>query len=329
MNNKIKNILLTLLLAVFLTAIIAAGCGSTQDTIAPDTGAQKIGFAVMPDDGVSVVTDRINAATTRLLVKVYLITDEDVLNAIAAAKERGVSDIRVMVEEHPYGTNNDKAVAFFKQHNIEWKYASPAFALTHEKSIVVDDNALIMTSNMTYGAFNDNREFIVIQNDSGDVAEVVNCFNCDWNRTEFTPVQKNLVWSPVNSREKINSVINSAQKELEIYAEEVNDTQQVGLLVSRAKSGLKIRLLTTASSDGTDQLVKGGVQVRFVKSPYIHAKAFITDYDIAFTGSENISTSSLEKNRELGILIADKEVIARLKATFEKDWAISTETPEQ
>ncbi len=325
MNQKSKIMFLTLILAVF----ILTGCGSTQDSIAPDTGAQNIGFAVMPDDGVSVVTDRINAATTRLLVKVYLITDEDILNAIAGAKERGVPDLRVMVEEKPYGTNNDKAIAFFKEHNIEWKYASPAFALTHEKSIVADDNALIMTSNMTYGAFNDNREFIVIQNDSGDVTEVVNCFNCDWNRTEFTPVRKNLVWSPVNSREKINSVINSALKELDIYAEEVNDTQQIGLLVSRAKNGLKIRLLTTESSEGTDQLVKGGVQVRFIQKPYIHAKAFITDNDIAFTGSENISEASLDQNRELGILIADKTVIARLKATFEGDWEKAVESEKQ
>ena len=325
MNKRFPSIFLTFILAV----ILLTGCGSTQDTIDPGVGAENITFAVMPDDGVSVVTDRIDAAKSRLYVKVYLITDEDVLNAIASAKERGVPNIKVMVEEHPYGTNNDKAVVFFKEHNIDWKYASPAFALTHEKSIVADDNALIMTSNMTYGAFNNNREFIVIQNNKGDVDEVARCFADDWDRTEFVPTQKNLVWSPVNSREKINSVINSAQKKLDIYAEEVNDTQQTGLLISRAKNGLSIRLLTTESSYGTDQLVKGGVQVRFIQKPYIHAKAFITDYDIAFTGSENISTSSLDKNRELGILIADKAAISRLSSTFESDWKNASETDKQ
>lgn len=328
MNTKFKIMLLTFVLAV----ILLTGCGSTQDNMnAMDTGigAQNITLAVMPDDTAKVVLDKINAAENRLYVKVYLVTDEEILNAIAAAKERGVPDIKVMVEEHPFGTNNDKAVAFFKEHNIDWKYASPDFALTHEKSIVADNNALIMTTNMTYAAFNNNREFIIIQNDKGDVDEVVRCFTNDWDRTTFTPVQKNLVWSPVNSREKINSVINSAQKKLDIYAEEVNDAQQIGLLVNRVKNGVSIRLITTASSDGTEQLVKGGVQVRFIQKPYIHAKAFITDYDIAFTGSENISTSSLDKNRELGILLADKAAIARLSATFESDWEKAEESDKQ
>jgi cardiolipin synthase len=37
-------------------------------------------------------------------------------------------------------------------------------------------------------------------------------------------------------------------------------------------------------------------------------------------GSENISTASLDRNRELGVLVSDRRAITRLRATFEQDW---------
>lgn len=42
---------------------------------------------------------------------------------------------------------------------------------------------------------------------------------------------------------------------------------------------------------------------------------------VAFVGSENISTSSFERNRELGVLIADDNVINTLQQTFQQDWS--------
>jgi phosphatidylserine/phosphatidylglycerophosphate/cardiolipin synthase-like enzyme len=38
-------------------------------------------------------------------------------------------------------------------------------------------------------------------------------------------------------------------------------------------------------------------------------------------GSENISTSSLDNNRELGVLVNDQNSLSRLTSTFEQDWA--------
>jgi len=40
----------------------------------------------------------------------------------------------------------------------------------------------------------------------------------------------------------------------------------------------------------------------------------------AFVGSENLSPTSLDHNRELGVLIGDPIAIARLEATFVQDW---------
>jgi cardiolipin synthase A/B len=44
--------------------------------------------------------------------------------------------------------------------------------------------------------------------------------------------------------------------------------------------------------------------------------------DITFTGSENFSSTSLDENRELGIVLADPTALATLTHTFEQDWAL-------
>jgi len=69
----------------------------------------------------------------------------------------------------------------------------------------------------------------------------------------------------------------------------------------------------------------GGVDARAGTFLYIHAKLILADYgtsrQVAFVGSENFSDASLDKNRELGILIQDKTILDRLSTVFEQDWA--------
>jgi cardiolipin synthase A/B len=52
----------------------------------------------------------------------------------------------------------------------------------------------------------------------------------------------------------------------------------------------------------------------------MHAKMIVADGQTAFVGSENISAQSLDKNREVGIIIADGNVLNTLQQTFQRDW---------
>jgi phosphatidylserine/phosphatidylglycerophosphate/cardiolipin synthase-like enzyme len=65
------------------------------------------------------------------------------------------------------------------------------------------------------------------------------------------------------------------------------------------------------------------VQVKEDTQLYMHAKIIVADEQKAFVGSENISTTSLDRNRELGVLIADSNVINTLQQTFQQDWGVS------
>jgi cardiolipin synthase A/B len=65
------------------------------------------------------------------------------------------------------------------------------------------------------------------------------------------------------------------------------------------------------------------VQVKEDPQLYMHAKIIVVDGKTAFVGSENISSQSLDQNRELGIIVSDAGVLSTLQSTFQKDWTVS------
>ena len=53
---------------------------------------------------------------------------------------------------------------------------------------------------------------------------------------------------------------------------------------------------------------------------YIHAKMILTPAR-AFLGSQNFSDTSMDKNRELGLIASDSTIRASLSRTFDTDYA--------
>ena len=77
-------------------------------------------------------------------------------------------------------------------------------------------------------------------------------------------------------------------------------------------------------STDVPRLARGGVHVRYSITLYMHAKLIVADGARAFVGSVNFSATSLDANRELGLLIADPDALATLTATFGVDWNAGT-----
>ncbi len=284
---------------------------------------------VEPTDGYKPVLDALNSAQSSILVEMYLITDKNIINALTGASSRGVK-VKVMLEDWAYGSPNDfKAIMdSLNSSGVSVEASSPAFSLTHEKAIVIDRKvALIMTLNQAHTAYTKNREFGLIDYDANDAVEIASAFEADWNRTAPELSDPNLVWSPVNSRDRIIGLIDGAQKSLEIENEEMQDHEVEDHLIMASKKGVDVKVVMSpsnskkdANAPGRDALIKGGVEVHLVKTPYIHAKIIIADGLKAFVGSENFSPTSLDRNRELGILIDDSRIIQVLSSTFDADW---------
>jgi hypothetical protein len=193
------------------------------------------------------------------------------------------------------------------------------FTYTHAKYLVADGSrAWIGTPNWTAAAFKSNREFAVVDSDPGVVAEAEAVFSADWAHRTFTGNAADLVLSPSNSRATITALISGARHTLDVYAEEVNDAAQEDALIAAARRGVKVRMVCTGDGD-MSRLRAGGVQVVVDKALYIHAKAIVADGATVFIGSENISSTSLDKNREMGLILTDRAVVAVVEQAFASD----------
>lgn len=346
-RNSIKPLLISLCIPLLCLTLV--GCnfsfpfGSTtnqcQSNCASGFGVQGVRMYVEPDDGESVITGAIKSASKSIWLEIYILTDRNVIRALEEAANNGL-DVRVMLEPHPVGGGSvSRTLDELKAAGVKAQYTSPAFALTHEKGMVIDSStAYIMTSNFSRSALGGssssstrNREYGIIDSNQQDVQAVMTIFTADWNHTAAQFNDANLVVSPVNSRSAFMGIISSAQHTLLIEAEEMNDSAIEQALVSAARRGVQIEIILPApsgssgdsNSQGIAALKQSNITVREDPQLYMHAKIIVADGAKAFVGSENISTQSLDQNRELGILVSDATVLSKLQSTFQVDWGVS------
>ena len=69
---------------------------------------------------------------------------------------------------------------------IEVIDSNPAFAVTHEKSMVVDDKtAFVKSLNWETKNLTETRDYAIVTDNRNEVAEVVAGFEADWHRKKF------------------------------------------------------------------------------------------------------------------------------------------------
>ncbi|MBU6337706.1 MAG: pentapeptide repeat-containing protein [Acidobacteria bacterium] len=163
-----------------------------------------------------------------------------------------------------------------------------------------------------------------------------------------------------NSRQRQLDLIASAKQSLIVYNEEMADPDIVNALVGAAARGVSVRVVMaspftngvpTPKGEGSSPytyyfsyLVRNGVKVRLLPSDqagvdYIHAKAIVADGLNAFMGSENFGYSSMNYNRELGLMLTNitentdptvkttapslvsVEGVASIMTAFQEDWS--------
>lgn len=319
---------------------VSGGFGSSQcqSDCLLGSGTRGVQIFVQPGAGEHAITEPISAARLSVWLEIYLLTDRNVIRALEDAANRGI-DVRVMLEPHPFGGGSSplRIIDELKAAGIKAQETSPDFPLTHEKSMIVDNTtAYIMTSNFTRSALGGssvvtNREYEIVDANPQDVQAVAAIFSADWKRTLVQLNDPNLVLSPVNSRNAFTSLISNAHSTLVIEAEEMQDGAIEQAIAGAAQHGVHVQVILPApngslgDSNGQGIVVirAAGVQVREDAHLYMHAKIIVIDGKEAFIGSENISSQSLDRNRELGILVSDVAVLNVLQQTFQQDWADS------
>lgn len=292
---------------------------------------------VEPDDGVEPVRELIASAQSSLLIKQFTFTEESLIDAVVERRNAGV-DVRVMLNPARSGGDraNDETFGKFADAGITVRWSNPKFYVTHEKSIVVDNQAaLVATFNLCTKYFTLTRDYGVITHDPLHVAQIVEVFDADWQELDWTcSAYEGLLWSNSNSRYHMAQFIDTAKFRLDIQHPKYVDAVILERIAAAVDRGVKVHvlcggrhgisewdILDTFASLRT--LRRFGVKVHKQKNLRVHAKLLLVDDEHALVGSMNIDRSAFDLRRELGILISDAPTVSRLKQVFTADWELS------
>jgi len=286
-------------------------------------GLHNVQFVSEPDDGVAPLLSVIDAAHRELDGEIYLLSDPTIEAALGDAVTRGVR-VRIILERQPYGGDTGSPLAAYNYltgHGVHVEWGGTAFRFTHAKMLVADGaRAWIGTLNWTPTSFTRNRDFAAVVDDPTVVRSTMALFDADWAGLPVNTLAPGLVVSPLNARMAIMNMIEGAGYTIDVYAEVITDPQVVQALAVAEQRGVRVRVVYNDGSN-LSTLTAAGVRVRRVTYPhYIHAKAIVADGNKLFLGSENLTATSLDKNREVGVLLRDRLAISLVEQPFAEDF---------
>jgi cardiolipin synthase A/B len=318
-----------------IDAPAAAGARSTAGPAAgqgPGPGLTRVGALIIePTAGFSPVYGLINGARHSIDVTMYEFADTTAEHGLAAAAKRGVK-VQVILDEREKSLNSN-TFSYLSSHRVKVVWSSSRFTYTHQKTLVIDGSkAVIMTANLTSKYYPTSRDFLVVDTNRADVAAITAVFDADFAHRAVSPGDgADLVWSPTDSQEKLLALINDATSSLRIYSEEMGDTTVENALIRAAKRGVDVQVCGENEDGEYDsaytKLARAGIHISYYSSStgfYIHGKVVEADYGSGharmFVGSENFSRTSLDDNRELGLIISDPAVLSAMARTFAADF---------
>ncbi len=274
----------------------------------------------------------IDSAQSSLDLQMYLFTVKDIANHIVTARKRGVT-VRVILD--PDEAGNASVTGIFNTGGVQWLNASTVYTYSHAKYVIVDrGRALVMSMNFNADAMDKERNYGFVDRDPEDITDIQAIFDQDWQLAQGkSPLAANLdctrlIVSPLNSNQRIYDFINSANTTLDVEVLYITDATIRNAVAGAHDRGATVRVILasdTSSAAGVATFMQQrNIPVRYaIDQFYLHAKLLIAD-GVAFVGSENMSSTSLSQNREVGGLVLEPDQVQVIQTQFDADWAITT-----
>jgi phosphatidylserine/phosphatidylglycerophosphate/cardiolipin synthase-like enzyme len=289
---------------------------------------------VLPEDSGRPILEAIAGAAKSIRIKMFIFSDPTLLQAVIASHRRGV-DVRIMLNparRDGKEENGDSRKAL-SEAGIRVMDSNPAFDLTHEKSMVIDDTtAFVQSLNWETENLTTTRDYAVVTQHKHEVEEVMRCFDADWNRTKFDAGDKShLIWCIGNGRQRLAQLIDEAKHSLWLQNERYQDPTIIEHLIRAHSRGVTIHIMARPPHKLKKQkLVEGvsglrslqdvGVKIHKLKHIKLHAKLLLADDARAIIGSINLAPGSFDSRRELAIQVDDEPIIRRIRKTLHDDW---------
>jgi phosphatidylserine/phosphatidylglycerophosphate/cardiolipin synthase-like enzyme len=335
-NNNVANSTQT---------IAVSGTGSTNTTY------HTLYVVPESDNSVTPLYALVNNAAKTIDMTMYALEDTAFTADLVAACKRGVI-VRVILDQNNEKSGNTSAFnSLNAQSGCSAVWANKAFAVTHEKSIMIDGSIdVVMSLNLQSQYYSTTRDYALVDNDPNDYAADEATFSMDYaagttssgtvgvSDFSYSPgAGTDLVWSPTTATADMLAIINNATKTLYIECEEFSASNIVSAVAAAATRGVAVVLVGENESSSYNSeyttIKSAGASVYFYSSStgfYIHAKSVVADQGLSseavYMGSINYSSASLTQNRELGVYITGNSTVSNPTAATIKATTIADES---
>jgi cardiolipin synthase len=273
----------------------------------PNAGSAKERLVLDPVERKAALLGVIGAAKRRLILSLFRCDDFSVLDALAAALERGCEVEAVLTKRAKGGKKRLKKLwgALEEMGAVVTRYADPVVKY-HAKYLVADDNtAIITTLNPTRKCFTRTWDAVLITQDPSVVKGLLTLYKADAAGVPLPsrrPLGRRLIVGPERSRPEIRALIDSAKHSIRILDHKLSDPDVVALLRERRAQGITVSVL------GKHPM--GGVLP--------HGKMMIIDEERAILGSTALSTLSLDFRREVSVVIHEPALVKQLNMSYQQ-----------
>lgn len=295
-------------------------------------------------EGHSDFIRAIDLAKKSIYLKMFRLTDRAVTEALIRAQKRNVV-VKIILDKKSLRIERfNTSFNQLKKAHVLVLASSSMFSISHEKSMIIDENKVFITTINLTNTTAQTRDFGIVTSNADIVTEVVKNFLADWNNASTnqsnTPslVEKNLVWSPGHSQKKLVDLILSAKKSILSEVENLGDPEIQKALMTASKN-VQTRLIVPMCDKNPKpyrntkyiQAISSSSQVSIrlmpypptYETPYPHGKIIIVDHSTVYLGSINFSVNSTQSARELGIILQDTDLAKSFESYIESDWKVA------
>ena len=273
----------------------------------PNAGSAKEKLVLDAAERKAALLGVIAGARRRLVLSLFRCDDFSVLDALAAALERGCEVEALLTKRAKGGKKRLKKLwgALEEMGAVVTRYADPVVKY-HAKYLVADEStAIITTLNPTRKCFTKTWDAVLITQDPAVVKGLLTLFKADVAGVPLPsrrPLGRRLIIGPERSRAEIRSLIAGAKQSIRILDHKLSDPDLVALLRERRAEGITVSVL------GKHPM--GGVQP--------HGKMLIVDETRAVLGSTALSTLSLDFRREVSVVVHDPALVKQLNMSYQQ-----------
>lgn len=288
-----------------------AGCGWPGTRVEGQLPGGRAGpirpsVSLLEQTGDLPIEQFVAGTRSTLDCEIYEVTSQTLADALGAAARRGVR-VRVILEPRAW-----TAALVEREAGVQVR-PTPRVDLDHSKSCVRDAGTpeaavLVGTANWSGAASTTDADLeLDLPGTDPAARQVAAVIEADvegrpvsWRALPTALRADEAVVSPYNSRALLSLLLQTPGTRLLATSEELRDPALVDLVEQAAR-----REAVAVAAPPSEATPAGALRCG---SPlYIHAKVFVlwrgSVPALAFLGSENISTQSLDGNRELGVIV--------------------------